>query len=142
MNLSQIQDIQYLFNSIYKDLNQKLVIKFNNELITANFINLDEWDCPIVLDNQDESRNLKYNQRFNNLRPRFFKLLSNYQKRPDYFSKNQTLILFKIIEFIKSQSYDFHESIIYDVNFLDTDKKYDFLLVSEKDTFEVVTFID
>ena len=142
MNLSQIQDIQYLFHNIFKDSSKKLVVKLNNELVTADFIAFDDWGKPTILDTEDEAKNDKYCQRFNSLRASFFELLSGYQTIPSYLKNNQALLLTKMVNMVKSNFYDFHESIIYNVNFLETDQKYDFLLVSDNDEFEVISLID
>ncbi|XHB95556.1 hypothetical protein AAFF39_00255 [Lactococcus garvieae] len=40
MNLAQIQSVQYLFNKVYRDSSKKLIVKFDDEHITADFLNV------------------------------------------------------------------------------------------------------
>lgn len=142
MNLSQVQNIQYLFYNLYSDSSKKLVVKYNGELITANFFNIGKYYEPVLLNVEDESRNIAFRDQFKNLRQVFLASLSTYETTRNFLEKNQELILVKIIELIKTKSYDIQENIIYDVHFLNNDMKYDFYLVSDADSFEVVSLTD
>lgn len=142
MNLSQVQDIQYLFGNLYKDSSKKLVVKYNGELITANFFKSDEYNEPLLLNVEDDRKNIIFREQFRSLRPVFLDSLSTYQTTRTFLENNQELIFVKIVEFIKTKSDDVQENIIYNVHFLNNDKKYDFYLVSDTDSFEVVSLTD
>ncbi len=142
MNLSQIQDIQYLFRSIFRDSSRRLIVKYNTDLITADFYKQNEYSDPTLLDVEDENKNIVFRNQFKDLRRDFVRTLSNYQTNQNYLEKNQELVLLRMIELVKSKSYDIQENIIYDVHFLNSDKKYDFYLVSDTDSFEVVSLTD
>ncbi|XHB95619.1 hypothetical protein AAFF39_00610 [Lactococcus garvieae] len=122
MNLAQIQSVQYLFNKVYRDSSKKLIVKFDDEHITADFFKRDKDNDPVLLDAEDENRIEIFRSQFKNLYRDFIQSLDAHQARTDFITDNPKLILIKMIELVKPKSYDIQENIIYNVEFLNTNK--------------------
>ena len=145
MNFSQMKDLEYLFN-IKLNLTNRIIFKLDGELATANFSKYDENDRALNICGNDFRKQYSIDYRFDNkISEAFYDKFGCTGDEP-HWSENPLFTLIILTKYIKEQEVTESESesssLLYNLHFLNSDKKFKYYFVNDNREFEIISITD
>ena len=142
MKFSQIQDVEYLLN-IYRP-GKKLVVKFDNQLVAANFIKTNPQGFPVQVKTTKYHSMFCNDDSFDGLGESLEESIAcaaPKQKIPEWMQNDQ-LLLIKLIDFANRRPTRESDNILYNVRFFDSEMTMQFYLANPETDFQIVGLAD